>query len=170
MKKIFITLGIALALTFGIAMNVSANASYFMPLVTSSTATSSPSTINPTASTTLVLDSYTYGSTFATNQVTLLVQHTASTSASILGIAVQYSQDGIDWFDNNLTPTSTIPTVQDITLAKTFSLSGNVTASTTRKAITLGTPTRFIRAVFTSIVATSTVWAEFVPMREIPTR
>lgn len=172
MKKIIILSVAVLALLgiFSVAQIVSANPLYFVPLVTTSSATSSPVTVTIATSSTLTLDSYTYGTTYALDRATLLIQQVASSSATITGISLQYSQDGIDWYSDNLTSTSTTPNLQDITTSKSYQLQGNSTSSTTRKAIIVATPTRFVRAVFLNSVGTSTIWASFVPARQSPNK
>lgn len=170
MKKIKYTL-IALAAIVAsvIAVKIaSANGSYFITPVRTAAATSTTSSISPgIATTTLTYDSLVLGSIYATDRASLLVQDTASNSAAVIGIALQYSQDGIDWYDNNLSGTSSIQSVTNITVANTFTLQGNAVASSSLKIISVPTPTRFVRAVFSGTTGTSSLWAQFVPVRQV---
>lgn len=151
-----------------IARVASANGSYFISPVRTAAATSTLSVVGPgNGTTTLTYDSLALGSTYATDRASLLIQATASSSSSLLGIAVQYSQDGVDWYDNDLAATTSPGSVTNISSANSYQLSGNSTASTSLKAISVPTPTRFVRAVFTSTVATSSIWAQFVPIRQV---
>ncbi len=172
MKKHLIALSIGILAIFGIVFSsklAEANQFYFMPTVQTATATSTVATVAPsTAATTLILDSYTYGTVAATDKATLLIQNTASTSSSQIKITLTYSQDGVDYFNNNLVATTTAGVyVSNLETPNSYSLLGNTTSSTTRVAISVPTPTRFVKATFTSLVATSTVWAQFVPQRQI---
>ena len=154
-----------LGLSFGI---VKANPSYFMPTVQTTIATSTPAIVTTATSSTLILDSYAYQAINATDKATLLIQDTASSSTSQIKISFTYSQDGIDYFNNNLIATTTTGVyVSNLETPNTYSLLGNTSASTTRVAITLPVPVRFAKVTFTGLVGTSSVWAQIVPQRQI---
>ncbi len=144
-----------------------ANQLYFPPTIQTDTATTTVQSVSGVVTfNTTPLDSYNTIPGIALNGATLLVRQVASTSAAITKIEVQYSQDGVDWFENNLSATSTLGNIQEITTAKTYQITGNTTASSTFKAIGLETPTRYVRAKFSAVAGTSTVWYQFVPRRE----
>jgi hypothetical protein len=125
------------------------------------------------ATTTLTCDAYNMDDKIAEykaiDSATLAIQFIASTSASILNTSIEYSTDGIDWFENNLSELSTTTYALSITTPQTITLSGNTTSSTTRKIVSVETPTRYVRAVFTVPVgaASSSIWAEFIPKIEV---
>lgn len=165
-KLSLITAAVIMAVVLA-GKSVSANGSYFVTSVTTASATSSRISISPSASTTLTFDSFVVGSVFAADRASLLIQHTASTSLSSVKITLQYSQDGVDWYGNNLAATTSPGSITDITTDNTYQLTGNTTSSSTNKIISVLTPTRFVRAVISSAVATSSVWAQFVPIRQV---
>ena len=145
---------------------VKANRSYFVPYVSTSAATSTTSTF-PTAATrvTLDLDAYTYAST-ALNSATLLIQVVSTTSTSVVTFTRQYSQDGIDWFTDNLSTTTTAGNIA-LGTGRTFSITGNAVSSTTRAVVSIPTPTRYVRISAANTVASSTLWMQWVPIREM---
>ena len=147
------------------------------------------------ATTTLVYDSQqsdgtnqtNNGNTYLTDEATLLVQFTASSTTSILGIGFEYSNDvgcgaaptTCDWYKNNLinplalsTTTTTIGLQTPITYSWTFASSSvggvGVTSSNNRdtKVISVPTPMRYVRAVFTVSGANGAVYAQFLPKKE----
>ena len=147
---------------------VLANSSYFPAsgyLTTSDTTT--VETLNPNDQIDFVYDTYLAGSNTKSDSATLLIQSTASTSATILYIATLYSQDGIDYYEQNFGPATTSPAyVTDVTESTYWSMSGNDDASTTMKVIKVETPTRYIKIGFIGTVSTSTIWAQLVPVKE----
>jgi hypothetical protein len=164
MKKIIIAL-LAIALIVVATSTVKANRSYFVPVTSTAVATSTVTTLGTSVSTTLVVDSYQTAPT-ALSSATLLLQNVASSSASTLSIIPSYSQDGVDYFENNIAAATTTLS-NNITVLNNYTLAGNTTSSTTRKAITIPTPTRYIKLTFTQTAGTSTVWAQVVPLREV---
>lgn len=112
--------------------------------------------------TTSAYDSFN-GDPNASNSGVLFLQFTASSTSSVLGVTFQYSQDGIDWYgDDTGAATST-----NINLVNTYSWTAAGTA-TTSKVITMPTPTRFVRAVYTMTGAAGGVWSSFVVKKETP--
>ncbi len=169
MKKYIIGLIALLVVLFGGVAYVSANPNYFSTGSQTSSATTSPTWMGPGtfATTTLTFDSYAglVGSSRSIAGLTLLIAHTASTSNSVMTAAVQYSQDCIDYYDDNNTPATT--TVQGISGASSYTFAGNVFSSTTRHMLRIPPATRCVRAQFSASVASSSLWAQFVPTREI---
>lgn len=175
---------IALVVALVVIVNsVKANSSYFPPPVSTATATTSPRYMTPgTATSTLTLDSYyqdTLGNYTKTDSAVLLTQFAGSSTASILGIDVEYSQDGIDWYKDNLnalvlaSSTAIYPIQPNSRISWTFASStvgGGVvaasTGATSTKAILITTPTRWIRVVHTITGANGAVWSQLVPRKE----
>ena len=182
MKKYFITGGIIGILA--IAGIVSANTSFFVPTTQTATATSSWAYITAGVGTsTVTLDSYANPASVAKtlDKATLLINYTASSTASILNWRYSFSQDGVDWYGDSLginTSSSTSVTGANMapfnTYAWTFasttagsSISSQAT-STAMKAVYVPTPTRYVRVVFYVPAGASPagVWAQFVSQRQ----
>jgi len=134
-------------------------------------ATTTTTTLNPNGSTTLTCDAYNMDTNNPQGTIidsaVLAIQLTSSTTNTVLTANLTYSQDGVDWYENNLVASSTEPDARNITTAQSIILNGNTTASTTRKAISIQTPMRYVRATFTGTVATSTIWAAVIPQKEV---
>lgn len=168
--KNYWTLGGILAMILAVAAifvatSVHANPLFFVPTTQFSAATTSPAYLSVGGtSTTTSFDSYATGQPLAINKGVLLIQNTASSTSSVLGIAVQYSQDNIDWYQDNL-PIATTTALSNISTANTYTWTAQGTA-VSLKAIALNFPTRYVRVVFTSTGAAGAVWWQFVPQRE----
>lgn len=178
MKKIFAGFLTVLTLFLGGLLFVQANPLQISPLTSTAAATTTVSYMTPgTGTTTLQYDSYGTGQPRATDRAALLVQFTASTSASILGISLEYSQDAVDWYFDNKIPQAT--TTQAISLQTPTSYSwifasstpgglpGATFANRVGKVINVDIPTRYVRAVFTNTGAAAGVYASFVPQKQI---
>lgn len=131
------------------------------------------------ATTTLVLDSGVAGSF---DSASLLIQYSATNSATTLNTDIQYSQDCVDYYASNLgmTPTyqatssDNIGPVQTITFPfasstidrAAFTTNGGVATST--RIVLLSTPTRCTRAVFyvPAGAGPGSFWAEFVTKKQ----
>ncbi len=149
-----------------------ANPSQFAPTVQTATATTSVAYMTAgNGTTTLPYDSYnvTYGtntgSTYATNMATLLVQTAASSTSSVFSITLQYSQDNIDWYNDNLSQGATTTAVKNVSMANSYTWTAGGTA-TTSKAILIQTPTRYVRSVIGVTGASGAVWQQIVPIKE----
>jgi hypothetical protein len=162
MKKLIIGI-ITIALLAVGTTTVLANRSFFVGGPSTSVATSTVTSLGTGQSTTLILDSFN-SIPAAVDSTTLLLQFTASTSASVLHIVPSYSMDGVDYYENNITATSS--TSNSITVGNFWTLQGNAVSSTTRKAVSIPTPTRYIRVTFTAVTGTSSIWATFATLRE----
>lgn len=139
------------------------------------------------ATTTLTYDAYGIsgtnengsGSTAAADSASLLVQFTASSTASKLKIAYEYSQDGVDWYQDALTSTfattttgvlnTNVPNSFSWTFASTSVGAAGILANNNlaTEIFPVYTPTRFVRAVITASGANAMVWAQIVPKKEI---
>lgn len=167
MKKIILSVSILVITIFIVTTtNVKANRSYFVPSVTTNNAASTSPDYMLVTGATLTLDAYTY-QTGAINSATLLIQSVASTSAAVQTITISYSQDGIDWFQDNLSTTTSSAVVSLNNTQNRYTITGNTTASTTRLAINVPTPTRFVRASVATSTAKSSIWMQWVPVREM---
>lgn len=164
LKLTIITLVVLIGVTFGVIGTAKANRSYFVPTVQTDIATTSPNYMR-VSNEVEVFDAYS-SAPFAVNSATLLVQSVASTSAAVQTITIQYSQDGIDWYQDNLSTTTSSSVIALNNTQRTYTITGNATASTTRLAISVPTPTRFVRATVATSTALSSVWLQWVPLRE----
>lgn len=180
---------IALCALIGVGAGVVlANPSYFATGVsTNNSASSTPAylTAGIATSTTPVYDSYAskaQSSQYKANQIGVLVQFTGSSTAAILNITPEYSQDGIDWYrslitDSNALGTTTVP----VSLANGVTESYNMPfASTTPNgvgvtsanstimyaAFLIPAPFRYVRLVLSTVKGNGAAWAQLVPIKE----
>lgn len=178
MKKYITLAGISLlVLTFVfVAVKVNANPlqiPYASNCMTSSATTSVKYMSAGTATTTITCDSYNLAPSIVDGypmlHAALGIQYVASTSAAQINIAVQYSMDGVDWFDNNLSQLATTTANMNLTTAENITINGNSTSSTTRKMISIETPTRYVRTVMTIPIGSTngSVWAQIIPIKEV---
>lgn len=165
-----------------------ANPSYFpvssnCVLGGSGTPTTSPTYITAgTATSTLNCDAYTLASNninpLAMDSAVLLMNFTGSSTASIVNINFEYSNDNIDWYQDGFSASATTSSVVSIgttrSLSWTFASStaglGNTLGnSTTTKAVPVPVPTRYVRAIFTMPAgsAAGAVWAQIIPKKEV---
>ncbi len=165
MKKYIIT-GLALVFVSAIGYNVAnANPSFFAGGVVSATATTSPVLMQAaTATTTIVTyDTYTQGIPTKTTNAALLVQF-AGTNTPALNMAFQFSQDGVDWYDDNYTQSATGYPVNSVTQSNILTWTSN--NATTSRAFALPTPTRYVRVNAKMTAAPGSVWMQVVPSKE----
>lgn len=182
-----ITLGFIIGAMFitalGLALVVQANPLKFANTSKSATATSTTTYITAgTATTTHQHDAYAQPSGFALNQAMLFIRHSASSSASVLRIYIEYSQDGVDWYQDagtnsegyaSTTKPFDISRIQSFDNQFASTTAGWRTpgqfAATTTRAILVKTYTRFVRAVFVVPAGADPagVWSEWVPIREV---
>lgn len=139
-----------------------------------------------TGTTTLLYDTYCVGgsnqpntgNTSTTNLLSLLTQFTASSTASVLNTSVEYSQDGVDWYQDNYVASTTaaysLQTANSTswTFASSTPGGGAAVANSNRvgKLTRLYAPTRYVRVVYT-LAASGTaggVWGEILPIKERP--
>lgn len=154
-----------------------------------SAATTTPAVMTPgTGTSTIVYDSYnlngtnepTTGVVTDTDSATLLVQFLASSTASKLKIEYEYSQDGIDWYQDGVSNTfaSSTDGVININLPNSFtwtfastSLDGlpvSAANNLSTEIVPVITATRYVRAVISDTGANAEVWAQFVPKKQQP--
>lgn len=175
---------LALLAVFGVAGTAHANPSYFATATSTAAATTTPAYMTPgTATTTTpVYDAYAQttngGLTAKADYAGLLVQFTASSTASKLTGNVEYSQDGIDWYRNYVfDPSQTSATSTANNINAPFMISWQFASSTvggaaqtntnrSTAAMLIPTPFRYTRVVFSMTGANGAVWAELVPIKE----
>lgn len=181
--------GALLLSAFGLTyVYVSANALFTAPSAKTAVATTSAAFLSAgQGTTTVTYDSYGVfgtnqtgsGNTSIPNKGTLLVQFAGSSTASVLNISYEFSDDGIDWYKDNIytVPTST-PTYYaqpSYNISWTFASStvggvhvSNANSATSTKAFSFPVPTRYVRAVFTIPAGASAgrVWAQMIPLKE----
>lgn len=157
MKKIYISsILIVTVLVFAGTKIVKANPSYFYQSTGNATTTVTYMSAG-TATTTATLDSYT--GTFQTfDSAALAVLFTGSSTASVINIAIERSQDGNDWFADTYTlGASSSPSSVGLNTINSFSLTfasttvggAGGTSATITRIIDVPTPTRYTRSVIT---------------------
>lgn len=155
-----------------------ANPSEFCSKNTSG-ATSSPAYMTAgTATTTLTLDNCSDERT-AIDTASLLIHFSSSTTPPTLKWRYQFSQDNIDWYEedvalnSNATTTEAVRTFHEYSwlYASTTPLAGG-TSEDALKLVTVPVPTRYVRAVFYLPAGSSPadVWADFIVKRETSER
>lgn len=131
---------------------------------------------------TLILDAGMDGSQFLGGSLSLLIQYDGSSTASVLNSAIQYSNDGIDWYYDsqmgtyaNLTGSSSPSLANPMTIVFPFATSSqdqvnstmNNASSSTRIAKDINWPTRYVRAVFSQAPgANGAFWAQMIGKKE----
>lgn len=140
-----------------------------------------------TATSTLLFDTYCVngtnqpntGNTNIANKLTLLTQFNASSTASVLNIAVEYSQDGVDWYqDNYIAPLATTSPAVQLAVPNTYvwafassTLNGVGNAGNrVGKVVQIQTPTRYVRVVYSLTGTNAAVWGELLPQKEDASR
>lgn len=167
----------------GFAMPASASSLYFPPTQSTSLASSSVAFLSAgNGTSTISVDSYIIGVPTPQLRAALLIQYAATSTKPSLSINIQYSQDNIDWYQDsgsaeNAFATSSRPfdLSQPSQFLWNFASStqnlGALTAgnsATSTRIITLQTPTRYTRAIFTvpSGAGAGAVWAQWIPLKE----
>lgn len=182
------------------AQQSKANPSLLTSTAQSAAATSTRTYLSPgAATTTLVYDAYesagtnqtNNGNTNLPNRLSLVIQEDASSTSSVLNIAIEHatvcnlnvnittSLTACDWYQDDVLTSSgaflgTTTNPADISSPLTFkwtfassTLGGDASASSSAsKVITVPVTSRYTRAVFTNTGARLGIWAQFVPMKE----
>ena len=161
-----------------------ANPTLFYSAAQSATATSTLKYMTPgTATTTVVYDTWAQlgtnqtsdGNRYIPDSVTLKEYLKASSTATVLVTNVEYSDDNIDWYQNNLDTyaAGAIAIAAPNTYTWTFATStigGVLNGDGTdvgAKVISLKVPTRFIRVVLSLTGANGGVWVQLLPKKQI---
>lgn len=173
----------AILVLFSFATLAHANPFYTGTKAMSAAATSTQSYLTPgTGTTTLpVYDSYEQNGTNETNSgnitipntVAVLLDGNASSSTSVLNAVCEFSDDGINWYQNELFPATTTVAVNiavpsSFTFAFATSTIGGVVISQTRfqKLVECPIPLRYVRLTVTDTGAPFSVWREIVPTKQ----
>lgn len=183
-KTIIITIGFPiLAFLIALPFIVGANQSIFQPRVATSSATTSPNYMTAgTATTTLSVDAHEFGESSKIDNASLLVQfHASSSIASTLNFRFQFSDDNVNWYNENevLNINATTTRISHgfheytwlqaaSTTEKSTIGNGTATSSQSSRLISLPTPTRYIRTLFYVPIGSSNaaVYAEIIPVKE----
>ena len=183
-KLVTATLSIAIIAVVVCVNVVKANPIFFSTPISTATATTSPTWITAgTATTTLTYDSFLPNGSATTGayQAALLYQLVATSTLPAMNINFEFSDDGIDWYQNGGTATFTFATSSkpyDLSQVLQFrhnfasSTAGlgaiTPTSATTTRIVVFPTPLRFSRAIFTVPTGSGqvAVWARIVPIKE----
>jgi len=187
-KYILIVIGLLFVTSYLVVDNAKANPSRISTpsSCASATATTTLSYVRAgTATTTLTCDTSKNGVGVDTfEKAYLALQHTATSTSSILDIRFEYSQDGVDWYASNIfdqtgLSTTTAGIIYDVGTTYhrlNFASSTNACADAVIAnnnlnchMIPVPVPTRYVRAVFTAPAgaANSGVWAQFIGKAEM---
>ena len=180
--KTLILTGI-LALVFGgWGMMAQANPSQFTKgdCATSTTATTTlASYMTPGTGTSTLTCQMALTGQDAADSATLMFYFNASSTLSVLNMKVEYSNDGTNWFENNMgdltdvgtsTAAASIGAVKSMTLQYASSTPGGANAALRNyisRIIEVKTPTPYVRVVFSATGANSAVWAQFLGKKQI---
>ena len=159
---------------FGFATRTHANPLRFPPAVASATATTTSTyfVAGTTATTTMATyDTYSNtgvsgvgGSTQAMDKASLLIQLAASSTSSILRTTFEYSQDGIDWYEDEIfVPATSGYTSIGQPTVYTWTANGTATSS---KIVNVPTPLRYVRVRMRVEGANASVWAAIQPQKQ----
>lgn len=154
---------------FAFGINTKAN-----PLdITTSNTTATTSVVYLTAATnsaTYTYDSYANGfaDPNATELAGMLIQTTASSSSSVYSWNYQFSQDGVDWYDDNTSFLATTSATSTVSQREGYTWIPGVTTRSLKTVMLPATPTRYIRATFYTTAANGSIWATFVTQKQQP--
>lgn len=164
-----------------------ANPAFIASRAVSATATTTVTylTAGNTTTTSPIYDSYEAFGTNQTNQgnislpnsVAILLQGTASSTATTVTVTCEFSEDLQDWYQNNINPGTTtpaislaFPTTYSYTYAAATSLiGGNVLATSTNrftKLFTCPVPLRYVRLIVTNTGSSTAIWTAIVPNKQ----
>lgn len=180
LKLVVLAIMVMTFASFGIAH---ANPFYTGTKALSATATTTVSFLTPGTGTTTspIYDSYEQNGTNQSNSgnltipdtVAVLLQGSASSTASTLTVACEFSDNNVDWYQNEIFPASSTfaiaaPVTSVFTYASSSSLVGGVPLAGDRfsKLITCPVPLRYVRTVITNTGAGASVWRAIVPTKQ----
>lgn len=168
---------------FGFSAFAYANPLYEGSSARSAAATTTVSYLLPgvATSTSPLYDSYEQSGTNEKNggnftipdSVAILLQGVASSSSSVMNIACEFSDDNVDWYQNEIYPaTTTSP--QNVSAPATFTFTyasttiGGVVRATNifSKLVECPVPLRYVRAVITDTGAGFSIWSSIVPLKQ----
>lgn len=186
-----IAIAAAGALAFGVLCvgGIALASSYFSGTVQTASATSTPAYMTPgTATSTLVYNTYTNTNVATATPTTsnvskaeklaLVGQFQGSSTAAVLHIAYEYSQDGLDWYQNYLPIGGYSTTTQALTFTAADSIAIPFASSTyngistkidnDRFIVEVPIPTKDVRVVVTLTGANGAFWGQLVPVKQLP--
>ena len=158
MKKYLLAIPVIALMAIGIysfdKKEADANPSVFQVTQTAVATTTVTYMSAGTATTTITHDSL--QNRFATDGAALMIQLKASSTATTLKWKYEFSQDGIDWFQDNQELTTNATTTVQVRDSKEFSWvfasstpnNGGTGSDFGLKLVNVPTPARFTRAVF----------------------
>ena len=157
-------------LSFGAVGIAHANPTFFAKTVQTATATSSVAYMGVgTATSTLTYDSsadvLAGGQLVSPSQIALGMQFIASSTSTVFNVNIQYSQNGIDWYQDDVNGQLATTTPVNLGLTNSYTYKATGTATTSFMTV-LKIPVRFIRAQFSVTGAAGGVWAQMVPTKE----
>lgn len=110
------------------------------------------------------------------NEVTVAIQGAASSTATVVNTACEYSMDAIDWYQNDTFSTSTNPVNINTAASFTFSYASSTntlggaapSASFNRfsKAFTCPVVMRYVRTVTSVTGAGAGIWTTIIPKKQ----
>lgn len=171
----------AILIVLAFATIAHANPFYVGTKARTATATSTLAYMAPgAATTTIVYDSY---EQFGTNQansgnqtipntVALGIQGIGSSTASVISVTCEFSDDNIDWYQNELFPaTTSVPQLLTFPNSFTFTnasstIGGLTVANGYKKLLECPVPLRYVRAIISDTGASAAVWATFIPTKQ----
>lgn len=165
-----LALGTVIALALGLVV-ITASITHASPqtlINTNAVATTTPTFVTTTQNaTTTALDTYGQPSPsgYSFDRNVLLMQYAASSTSAVLNVRFQFSKDGVDWYDDNTGASAT--SSASISSANSYSWTPVGTA-TSSKMVTVSTPTRYTRAIFSESGANGAVWYDWQPQRQAP--
>src|SRR4051794_9771622 len=183
-KVCFSVLALGMLLALAVAMTAHANPSYYTGVVTTNNAaTSSPAFMTPGTGTTTTPVYDAYATTTAGGLQTkadsagMLVQFCGSSTSAVLNNAVEYSQDGVDWYrnfviDTTQAGTTTVPyaVVSPFSQRWTFASStvggAGGAARCSTASFVIPTPFRYTRIVSSLTGANASIWVQLVPIKQ----
>lgn len=116
------------------------------------------------------------GANSAADSAVLDIQFNASTTAPVLGVRIEHSYDGIDWYADvplltSASSTNATYTENQISFSTstgaTNGFAGSGTANRGLRDIPITTPTRFTRAVIFGVTGSGSVYAEIVAKQQV---
>lgn len=164
----------------GVGTIAYANPLYVGTKAQTATASSTLSYLTPgMATTTLVYDSYEQFGTNETNSgnqtiansIALGIQGIGSSTATVINIACEFSDNGTDWYQNEIFPASTsnplnIATPFSFTFTNASSTIGGIAFNGFKKIMQCPLPLRYVRAIITDTGSSTGIWATFIPTKQ----
>lgn len=181
--KYFLPAAVVL-LGLGFANSALANPFYTGTKARTAVATTTVAVLTPGAATTTPLyDSYEVSGTNQTNggnltlpnTVAIVLQGAASSTATVINIACEFSDDNVDWYQNEIYAASTTgavlistPVTYSFTYASSTVGGAALTASTNKfyKVFECPVPLRYVRAVITDTGTNAVIWAAIIPKKQ----